>query len=236
MIRLIEQDGGKEYAHMRTLVFGHIIPLYMDMLLSVHRNGDDLYSMYKVVYNMKSLLEEGAISDYQPSIDNLKEELKKLNTVIESSCAVNKMQEYCENLKLSELKNCSEFITEQHLISDQVDVKTSLESLKENENALLNLFKEMDLFRHMDENVWKKLLKIPQLPTDDTDKFKRTEPLPYRAEVEDIIYMRSLSTKYDFKPKDENNAETSELPAELPKDGSTDDPLAPSEAQMPPEL
>lgn len=236
MIRLIEQDAGKENAHMRTLIFGHIIPLYMDMLSSVHRNGDDLYSMYKVVYDIKSLLGEGEISDYQPSINNLKEELKKLNTVIESSCAVNKMQEYCENLKLSKLENCSTLITDEHLMSNQVDVKTSLESLMENENALLNLFKEMDLLRHMDENVWKKLLKIPQLPTDDTNEFKRTEPPPYRAEVEDIIYMRTLSTKYDFKPKNENNAETSESPVASAKDGSTDEPLPPSQAEMPPEL
>ncbi|XP_027844795.1 uncharacterized protein LOC114125378 [Aphis gossypii] len=236
MIRLIEQDGGKVYARMRTLVFGNIIPFYMDMLLSVHRNGDDLYSMYKVIYDMNSLLEEGAISDYQPSIGNLKEELKKLNTVIESSCVVNKMKDYCENFKLSELGKCSDFITDEHLISSLVDVKTSLESLKANEKALLNFFKEMDLFRHMDEKVWTKLLKIPQLPTHDTEEFERTEPLPYRAEVEDIINMRNSSTKYDYKTKDENNAEASKLPAGVVKDGgSTDAPLELSKTETPPE-
>lgn len=236
IIRLIEQDAGKEHAHIRTLIFGQIVPLYMDMLSSVHRNGDDLYSMYKVVYDIKSLLEESAVSDYQPSINNLKEELKKLNTVIQSSCAVNKMQEYCKNLKLDKLENCSKLITDDQLMSNEVDIKTSLESLIENENALLNLFKEMDLFRHMDENVWKTLLKIPQLPTKDTDEFKRTELPPYRDEVEDIIFMRNISKKYDYIPKNENNAETSESLAATAKDGSTDETLLPSQALMPPEI
>lgn len=234
IIRLIEQDTEKQYIRIRTLIFGHIVPLYMHMLSSVYRNVGDLYSMYKIVYDIMSLLEEGTVFDFQPSINNLKEELNKLNTVIQSSCAVNKMQEYCENLKLDKLKNCSMFITDDQLMSDELDKKTSLESLIENENALLNLYKEMDLFRNVDENVWEKLLNIPQLPTENTNEFKITELPPYRDEVEDIIYMRDISKKYDYIPKNENNAETSESPAAPVKDESTFEPLAPSQAPMPP--
>jgi len=119
-------------------------------------------------------------------------------------------------------------------MSDELDKKTSLESLIENENALLNLYKEMDLFRNVDENVWEKLLNIPQLPTENTNEFKITELPPYRDEVEDIIYMRDISKKYDYIPKNENNAETSESPAAPVKDESTFEPLAPSQAPMPP--
>lgn len=234
MIRLIEQDAGKEHAHVRTHVFGHIIPLFMDMLLAVHRNGDDLYSMYTVVYDIKSLVEEGTISDYQPSINNLKEELLKLNTVIESSCVVNKMKEYCESFKLAQLENCSKFITDEHLMSNEVDFETSLNSLIENENALLDFFEEMDLLRHMDKKVWQTLLNIPQLPTDDTNTFKRTKTL-YKAELESIINLRTFSIKYDYVPKNRNNVKTIEPPAELAKDGSSNDSLPPFEASKPPE-
>jgi len=98
-------------------------------------------------------------------------------------------------------------------MSNKVTVEIALASLMEIENTSLNLSKEMELLRHMDENVRNVFLDIPQLPTDDTNEFKRTEPPSYRAKVEEIINDRMLSKKYDYNPKNGDNVKTSEPPS-----------------------
>ncbi|XP_025203051.1 uncharacterized protein LOC112600102 [Melanaphis sacchari] len=193
IIRLIEQIDGQAHFQIRSRVFTHAVPLYMDMLLSVHGNADNLLAVYNIIFDMMSSLDSGETVEYDDKVNTLKQELEKLNAVIESSCVVNKMKDYCDSFKLSKLENCASFITDNQLISDGVDVNTTVESLKENENAIMNLFDEMDLLRNVDRGVWKVMLKIPDLPADDPSQFKRTELPTYRDEVEDIIYRKKLS-------------------------------------------
>jgi len=209
LIGLIDKMDGQVHFKMRSTVFTHAIPFYMDMLSSVYKKIDSLMDVYETVFAMIS---SDSLS-YETSIVTLKTELDKLNAVIESSCVVNKMKEYCSSFNLSTLENCENIITEDQQISDSVDVDIYVETLKENENDIMNLFDEMDLIRHMDRNIWKTFLNIPDLPLDDPTQFKRTEKTTYRDEVEEIIERRIFSTKYDVKIKNANNGENNQLPA-----------------------
>ncbi|XP_026813114.1 uncharacterized protein LOC113553787 [Rhopalosiphum maidis] len=208
LIGLIDNMDGRVHFKMRSSVFAHAIPFYMDMLSSVYKKFDDLLTVYETVFAMIS----SDSIDHETNLVTLKNELGKLNAVIASSCVVNKMKEYCSSLKLSKLEKCENIITEDQQISDSVDVNTYVESLKENENAIMNLFDEMDLIRHMDRYIWKTFLNIPDLPLDDPTQFNRTEKPTYRDEVEEIIERRKSSIKYDIKIENANNGENNQPP------------------------
>jgi hypothetical protein len=207
LIGLIDKMDGRVHFKMRSSVFTHAIPFYMDMLSAVYKKFDDLLTVYETVFAMISS------DSYETNLTTLKNELDKLNAVISSSCVVDKMKEYCSSFKLKKLENCENIITEEQRISDSLDVNIYVESLKENENAIMNLFDEMDLIRHMDICIWKTFLNIPDLPLDDPTQFKRTEKPKYRDEVEEIIERRKSSTKYDMKIENANNGENNQPPA-----------------------
>jgi len=145
------------------------------------------------------------------------------------------MKEYCSSLQLENLKNCSDKITEENIVSN-LDDKTYLAALMENENGILNLFDEMDLLRSMTMDAWKVWLKTPDLPpVTDTEEFIRT-PLPkYRDEVEDVIDARNVDIK---KEKALALAKSIEIPVEImkPPEGETppaDSQAGPSDAATP---
>jgi len=183
IIRLIEEADGQAHFKVRSKVFAHALTNYMDMLSTIDSDFDKLLDVYHKVVDMSS--SEEAANDEEHS-DALKGHLDALNAVIGSSCVVSEMKDYIGSLNLDNLKQHADVIAENNRIHTTVDVTTSVKALKENENAIMDLFDEMDSVRTMDRGVSNVLLNIPDLP-DDPNEFKRT-PLPrYRDEVEDIL-------------------------------------------------
>jgi len=150
------------------------------------------------------------------NIEKLKEQLTSMNEVTQSSCVAHEMRVYCSSLNLKKLKNCADQITDENIISKDLDVEIFVATLMENENAILNLFEEMDLLRGMDMGAWNVFLLTPDLPpVVDTTTFIRT-PLPnFRDKVEKIIETREAAIK---NAKQLATAKSKESAVEVPVD------------------
>jgi len=187
IIGLIQNNDGRAKFKMRAQVFTYAIPFYIDMLASIDGNYDKLLSLYYLVHGMWSspTVEEDA--ECEGNINKLKVELNSLIDDIKSSCVVQEMKQYCSSLDLDNLKSCEDKITDENIISN-LDVNNYIEILMENENAILNMYDEMDLFRTLDMSAWNALLKTPHLtPVVNAGEFIRKPLLKYRDEVEYII-------------------------------------------------
>jgi len=235
IIGMIQDKANRVKFQMRSRIFTYTIPFHIDMLASVYKRYDELLDVYDLLHGMFSSPNLAEDAECEANIVKLKQELVLLTDVIKSSCVVNKMKEYCSSLQLENLKNCSDKITEENIVSN-LDDKTYLAALMENENGILNLFDEMDLLRSMTMDAWKVWLKTPDLPpVTDTEEFIRT-PLPkYRDEVEDVIDARNVDIK---KEKALALAKSIEIPVEImkPPEGETppaDSQAGPSDAATP---
>lgn len=215
IIGLIENIEHQGQYKIRSRMFTYVIPSYMDMFSSINRNYDDLLKVYDTVHAIFSSPDTVGDAENDENVKKLTKELTSLNEVINKSCVVNKMKEYCSSLKLKKLKKCEEKITEENKIVLNLEAGTIIEILIENENAILNYFDEMDSLRNMVMSSWKVLLNTPDLPSvSDEKEFVRT-PLPvhfYRAEVENII--REINIQSD-KDSEESNAEKSDVSPKL---------------------
>lgn len=189
IIGLIQNPEGGSHVEMRLRVFTHAIPLYINMLSSITTDFEDLLNVYRTVHSIFS-------SPTMPenAVENLKKQLTSLNDIIKLSCVANEMKLYCTSFNLKKLKNCVDHITDENTVKD-LDVNISVDTLMENENAILNFYEEMDLLRGMDMGAWKVFLLVPDLPST----FIRT-PLPkFRDEMEKIIYTREIAVEEEEK-------------------------------------
>jgi len=105
----------------------------------------------------------------------------------------NEIKQYCSSLKLTNLENCEDKINDENKINLNLDINTITATLIENENAILNYFEEMDLFRNVPMSTWNIFLKTPELPPASDEKAFIRKPLPvhpYRDEIEAILAER----------------------------------------------
>lgn len=176
----------------RATIFTYVIPFYIDMLYVIYKKYDHLLNLYNKLNGMVSTLDTAGNTVNENYIRTLKTELEILINVIKSSCVVSEMKQYCSSFQLKDLKDCDTKINDENIVSN-LDVEMSIKTLMENENAILNLYDEMDLFRSMQMDTWKVWLNIPDFPEPtETEVFIRT-PLPkYRNEVQIIIDTRNV--------------------------------------------
>ncbi|KAL5234239.1 hypothetical protein ACI65C_001649 [Semiaphis heraclei] len=197
---------------MRSRMFAYVIPSYMDMLSSINRNFENLLNVYDTVHAIFSSPDAEGGANNDENVKKLTELLTSLNEVIESSCAVSDMKEYCSSLKLKKLKKCEEKITDENKISLNMKADTIIKTLKENENAILNYFDEMSSLRNMDMSTWRVLMNTPDLPSGSDEKEFVRKPLPlhpYRYEVEAIFKEIDIPNEKDPEDSDADKSDVS---------------------------
>lgn len=187
IIGLIQKNDNRVRFKTRANIFAYVIPFYIDMLYAIYKKYNHLLNLYDKLNGMVSKLDTVEDAVYEDYIKELTEQLKILIDDIKSSCVVSEMKQYCSSFKLKDLKDCDAQINDENIVSN-LDVEMSIKTLMENENAILDLFDEMDLLRSMQMEAWKVWLNIPDFPEQTkTEVFIRT-PMPiHKIEVETII-------------------------------------------------
>lgn len=179
IVRLIalENDGKAGYT-TRAGVLAHVLPYNMDLLSTAEKPFAELIRLYDRVADIASRKDEDDVAAKDAHRTALADELRSLNATIQSSCKVGKMKDYFGELRL--LRDIARFpnpITDDDTVADDVPLPEITAMLKANENAILDFYDEMALFRNMSAPTWQNLLKSPDLPADET-VFKRTSGLP----------------------------------------------------------
>jgi len=207
IINIIEKKYEWNKLKARVFIFVYVIPFYIDMLYNIYKKYDHLLKVYDLLYDMATkLLSAEDDSNYDSYIQKLKNELKNLNEVIKSSCVVNKIEQYYRSFQLINLQNYEIRFENTEIVTD-LDYKTIMLALMENEDAILNFFDEIDILRSKSMDEWTLLLNIiPNLPTEELVRTPLLERIHKIKEIERI--------KWDINAADENEEETKDIDVE----------------------
>lgn len=194
--RMFVLQTSQDAIRTRLRVFANLIPRDVDMLMAVSdvKHVDVLLVLAEKIRGMLSHT-DGEFAK-QENLDGLNEALTTISRTIESSCVHHDMADYFAGLGIAmpeDMERYPEIVVPGQKISDAVALDTIVAWIKENENAVMNLYDLLYLLRTMSLSTWKSLLNYEDMPTADED-FDRRQLPSYRDEIRKILSSRFQAT------------------------------------------
>lgn len=182
-VRMVELEAEQREFVMRAMIFANVVPTYMNVLSTSGERYAQLSEVFDAVMPVARQTAEHV--EKQKYVDRLSMALRSLTNTIGASCEQADMSDYFRTLRLPTVERLPTSIFDGNRVADSVDLVTVVQLLRENETAIMAVYDEMYLLKHMDMSTWKSVLNYPEMPDDVVKELEMittttTSPESYR--------------------------------------------------------